>query len=233
MYYHFVVNCSQIFCTFAVETTLIRFQFLSNCVVNCSQIFCTFAVETTTALSGMSFWLLWIALKFFVLLQSKQRHPSGRKSIYSCELLSNFLYFCSRNNCPRLSNLLSTVVNCSQIFCTFAVETTKWATDLLSKWLWIALKFFVLLQSKQRVRLLPCACVSCELLSNFLYFCSRNNATSIITAGNALWIALKFFVLLQSKQRISIQEGDRSVVNCSQIFCTFAVETTNFAFTKF
>ena len=70
-------------------------------VVNCSQIFCTFAVETT----------------FHV------RNSAGR----SCELLSNFLYFCSRNNKTGLSNGFLDVVNCSQIFCTFAVETTRYA----------------------------------------------------------------------------------------------------------
>ena len=143
-----VVNCSQIFCTFAVETTVIAeyspelgcellsnflyfcsrnnyylYLSLSVSVVNCSQIFCTFAVETT------------IDTKY---LKSD-----------SCELLSNFLYFCSRNNGMSLLPLRVDVVNCSQIFCTFAVETT-WGKSIVIS-------------------------TGCELLSNFLYFCSRNN----------------------------------------------------------
>ena len=169
-----VVNCSQIFCTFAVETTVpkpsnsgVRCELLSNflyfcsrnnywsvlmvvlMVVNCSQIFCTFAVETT--------------------------HLFCYCTAYRCELLSNFLYFCSRNNSLLYSISWRCVVNCSQIFCTFAVETTKLEITIVS--------------------------LCCELLSNFLYFCSRNN-------HQALRLLLA------------------AVVNCSQIFCTFAVETT-------
>ena len=118
-----VVNCSQIFCTFAVETTLTNSPRYSPTVVNCSQIFCTFAVETT----------------------------ADRLVVYlgSCELLSNFLYFCSRNNWNYISKMKHLVVNCSQIFCTFAVETTPLIASL--------------------------SYLCCELLSNFLYFCSRNN----------------------------------------------------------
>ena len=221
-------------------------------VVNCSQIFCTFAVETTKGHSSKWRHWLWIALKFFVLLQSKQRHVQPISRISSCELLSNFLYFCSRNNfvpfreycthvvncsqifctfavettfswneacrscCELLSNFLYfcsrnntnqlsccilQVVNCSQIFCTFAVETTRKQSHKWGYLLWIALKFFVLLQSKQ---LCACFCLEpfcCELLSNFLYFCSRNNYCHRPT-------------------------DSLTVVNCSQIFCTFAVETT-------
>ena len=122
---------------------------LLKVVVNCSQIFCTFAVETT--------------------------HESYSGSEPRCELLSNFLYFCSRNNTFCCLHCSHWVVNCSQIFCTFAVETT-----------------------------VPAACPPvgcCELLSNFLYFCSRNNLSPY-----------NYVVCC--------------VVNCSQIFCTFAVETT-------
>ena len=118
-------------------------------VVNCSQIFCTFAVETTKA---VKFWrpkVLWIALKFFVLLQSKQ---------LSC-----------------IYTHINIVVNCSQIFCTFAVETTDIGKEAANLQLWIALKFFVLLQSKQPLRSVVLRKGRCELLSNFLYFCSRNN----------------------------------------------------------
>ena len=71
---------------------------LATRVVNCSQIFCTFAVETTVKTDDFQQYKLWIALKFFVLLQSKQQNPA------------------------RADAML--VVNCSQIFCTFAVETT-------------------------------------------------------------------------------------------------------------
>ena len=143
------MNCSQIFCTFAVETTNRFFKSCESLVVNCSQIFCTFAVETTT----------------FQLVHQD----------FGCELLSNFLYFCSRNNSLRLFLHNYQVVNCSQIFCTFAVETTT----------------FQLVHQD----------FGCELLSNFLYFCSRNNLSTF-------------------------QVDSRYVVNCSQIFCTFAVETT-------
>ena len=144
-------------------------------VVNCSQIFCTFAVETTIINSHTNRFSLWIALKFFVLLQSKQQIAVHGLRGPSCELLSNFLYFCSRNNCVLLGSSDLCVVNCSQIFCTFAVETTT--AHKLGGW------------------------NGCELLSNFLYFCSRNNY-------------------------LSFTEFQRVVVNCSQIFCTFAVETT-------
>ena len=119
--------------------------------MNCSQIFCTFAVETT---SGC-----------LILI------------VRRCELLSNFLYFCSRNNLESVLTLMMLVVNCSQIFCTFAVETTQLEMNELEK--------------------------RCELLSNFLYFCSRNNKEN----GKLV---------------------HETVVNCSQIFCTFAVETTRF-----
>ena len=119
--------------------------------------------------------VLWIALKFFVLLQSKQLSPMSRKRRICCELLSNFLYFCSRNNSKIWYLTYEKVVNCSQIFCTFAVETTR----------------IVLISNV----------VGCELLSNFLYFCSRNNC----------WM---------------VASPELAVVNCSQIFCTFAVETT-------
>ena len=198
----------------------------SNRVVNCSQIFCTFAVETT-----------WRNGQFWVI---------------SCELLSNFLYFCSRNNLVDFHIPCYYVVNCSQIFCTFAVETTIRESIEDNETLWIALKFFVLLQSKQPPILQLADHISCELLSNFLYFCSRNNLSFILYSLFLLWIALKFFVLLQSKQpiivivilmhscellsnflyfcsrnnsyRLTLQIY--SVVNCSQIFCTFAVETT-------
>ena len=145
---------------------------------------------------------MWIALKFFVLLQSKQLHRRAKYMRTCCELLSNFLYFCSRNNSLIFNKLDTIVVNCSQIFCTFAVETTLLYILRILTQLWIALKFFVLLQSKQ----LPLPTFSprkrCELLSNFLYFCSRNN--------------LVFWLM-----------GQGVVVNCSQIFCTFAVETTD------
>ena len=170
---------------------------------------------------------MWIALKFFVLLQSKQLRANSLMGYRCCELLSNFLYFCSRNNTGTLSIreaslwialkffvLLQSkqpsindaraffVVNCSQIFCTFAVETTQERGSHARNKLWIALKFFVLLQSKQRVVSAVEVTSRCELLSNFLYFCSRNN--------------VRIFACLAS-----------SVVNCSQIFCTFAVETTH------
>ena len=168
------MNCSQIFCTFAVETTpcltptlglvlWIALKFfvllqskqlyivLYACVhvVNCSQIFCTFAVETTPFVSSCFKTLLWIALKFFVLLQSKQLACASTKDISCCELLSNFLYFCSRNNSCHIVIYDIIVVNCSQIFCTFAVETTLRCLLRINTGLWIALKFFVLLQSKQ------------------------------------------------------------------------------------
>ena len=170
--------------------------------------------------------MLWIALKFFVLLQSKQRKVSVNSTRTCCELLSNFLYFCSRNNAVRVGKI--------------------------SLQLWIALKFFVLLQSKQLCYSPITTKLSCELLSNFLYFCSRNNWTKFRKEFGTLWIALKFFVLLQSKQhrlerpcllrRCELLSnflyfcsrnnenlslcGIFLVVNCSQIFCTFAVETT-------
>ena len=125
------------------------------------------------------FYSLWIALKFFVLLQSKQQRHNVQ-GIYQ-------------------------VVNCSQIFCTFAVETTLPWLKLLDYLLWIALKFFVLLQSKQLFRLCYIVKSRCELLSNFLYFCSRNNEYSFSSTTFSLWIALKFFVLLQSKQHVLIR----------------------------
>ena len=95
-------------------------------VVNCSQIFCTFAVETTKVINFTGYKPLWIALKFFVLLQSKQRRGRQWGGRHSCELLSNFLYFCSRNNTLGIMVVTLMVVNCSQIFCTFAVETTAY-----------------------------------------------------------------------------------------------------------
>ena len=147
----------------------------STLVVNCSQIFCTFAVETT--------------------------RPVPQQMEKGCELLSNFLYFCSRNNLVEQEYILTSVVNCSQIFCTFAVETTDQARPPALLRLWIALKFFVLLQSKQPTLIIPRYPCSCELLSNFLYFCSRNNVMWILVLVLVLWIALKFFVLLQSKQQ--------------------------------
>ena len=143
--------------------------------MNCSQIFCTFAVETTERKIQESNPGLWIALKFFVLLQSKQHFDIFNLSRISCELLSNFLYFCSRNN-----NLI--------------LEDPY-------HMLWIALKFFVLLQSKQHLLIVSKLSIGCELLSNFLYFCSRNNLWGKMELKDRLWIALKFFVLLQSKQR--------------------------------
>ena len=169
--------------------------------MNCSQIFCTFAVETTFLILVIVVLTLWIALKFFVLLQSKQLGSVKLGEIKGCELLSNFLYFCSRNNTSPLTFNMLQVVNCSQIFCTFAVETTlcvpllylvqvvncsqifcTFAVETTSeqqqyqRWLlWIALKFFVLLQSKQLKEVKPGSLKGCELLSNFLYFCSRNN----------------------------------------------------------
>ena len=246
-----VVNCSQIFCTFAVETTFLSMYVLqSGCellsnflyfcsrnnkgaplsvaalVVNCSQIFCTFAVETTPEFDSWATTRLWIALKFFVLLQSKQLTYEDMR--------------------------WQAVVNCSQIFCTFAVETTALRLSCAQALLWIALKFFVLLQSKQHSEYKMSRDIGCELLSNFLYFCSRNNWPMKICDDRLLWIALKFFVLLQSKQPRSACLALRPccellsnflyfcsrnntantrcletlVVNCSQIFCTFAVETT-------
>ena len=170
--------------------------------MNCSQIFCTFAVETTASVMKSFQRGLWIALKFFVLLQSKQQRCIFASLINSCELLSNFLYFCSRNNRSLWRKLELSVVNCSQIFCTFAVETTWIGYITVLPLLWIALKFFVLLQSKQRYYLYCDNIPSCELLSNFLYFCSRNNHVKYIAIATR-------------------------VVNCSQIFCTFAVETTS------
>ena len=171
-------------------------------VVNCSQIFCTFAVETTNLCYTLLHFLLWIALKFFVLLQSKQQIDCG-----PCNLL---------------------VVNCSQIFCTFAVETTMPSVRPFSNALWIALKFFVLLQSKQLYCLssFVTPVVNCSQI-----FCTFAVETTLILTGfesNLLWIALKFFVLLQSKQHSIYRLFLRLVVNCSQIFCTFAVETTTY-----
>ena len=195
---------------------------------------------------------MWIALKFFVLLQSKQRWIYSSRFSCCCELLSNFLYFCSRNNTEMFERNSKRVVNCSQIFCTFAVETTRSAVLFGLCALWIALKFFVLLQSKQHSFNMFLTLLCCELLSNFLYFCSRNNPpwaqSNLMVVVNCsqifctfavettylcltrvllmLWIALKFFVLLQSKQLHENHDLGLLVVNCSQIFCTFAVETT-------
>ena len=276
-----VVNCSQIFCTFAVETTL-RFRFCRTCllwialkffvllqskqrnssdwgvpgVVNCSQIFCTFAVETTNMLLTSISGRLWIALKFFVLLQSKQLTKTNVRLFHGCELLSNFLYFCSRNNSSWRAVNPTTVVNCSQIFCTFAVETTlsiqgrsPFGCELLSNFLYFCSRNNSYTFTCVRAEVVNCSQIfctfavettfwanfiqleSCELLSNFLYFCSRNNVASCICSGAIvvncsqifctfavettivqifkwsveLWIALKFFVLLQSKQRMSRQ----------------------------
>ena len=220
--------------------------------MNCSQIFCTFAAETTRCWRYIPLLWLWIALKFFVLLQPKQRNISFTDPRRGCELLSNFLYFCSRNNSAKPIPLPAYVVNCSQIFCTFAAETTVHALKPSRGVLWIALKFFVLLQPKQQRKRTWVCFTCCELLSNFLYFCSRNNF--IYTRGETvpLWIALKFFVLLQPKQHTLVVNACAcccellsnflyfcsrnntpfcfnnlaSVVNCSQIFCTFAAETT-------
>ena len=220
--------------------------------VNCSQIFCTFAVETTASLRCFAQMSVWIALKFFVLLQSKQQTVNNRFLQDGCELLSNFLYFCSRNNHRGGVLMRNAGVNCSQIFCTFAVETTYDDKHVPDVGVWIALKFFVLLQSKQRIENRNNAIIRCELLSNFLYFCSRNNRLRLylwnITGVNCsqifctfavettsgviprntylVWIALKFFVLLQSKQHYLNEILQSWGVNCSQIFCTFAVETT-------
>ena len=220
-----VVNCSQIFCTFAVETTkepptcwarvlwiALKFFVLLQSkqlhlhhrsegdVVNCSQIFCTFAVETTVLL--LTGWeiRLWIALKFFVLLQSKQLQRVCKLFANCCELLSNFLYFCSRNNIVPLWENCSHVVNCSQIFCTFAVETTACACLICSAVLWIALKFFVLLQSKQHLsaRWLLNLVVNCSQI--FCTFAVETTKHALYIHIGQLWIALKFFVLLQSKQ---------------------------------
>ena len=183
-----------------------RNNFLTNnrtaaFVVNCSQIFCTFAVETTQQCAGTVAAWLWIALKFFVLLQSKQLLRPPWSIDTSCELLSNFLYFCSRNNTFGCDPATLAVVNCSQIFCTFAAETTVIYKRYRFETLWIALKFFVLLQPKQPIIHELRRVIGCELLSNFLYFCSRNNREPT-----------NWFLAM--------------VVNCSQIFCTFAAETT-------
>ena len=272
-----VVNCSQIFCTFAVETTWCceyfwltalwialkffvllqskqpRIEKLHN-TSSCELLsnFLYFCSRNNTQMLHRLHILLWIALKFFVLLQSKQLSQERDIFPVSCELLSNFLYFCSRNN-PKVAQVSQDfVVNCSQIFCTFAVETTAPLVVLRRRLLWIALKFFVLLQSKQQYMHKDYDYYSCELLSNFLYFCSRNNKVLWMMSPSLLWIALKFFVLLQSKQQfryyivseygcellsnflyfcsrnnyIPWDMQEKGVVNCSQIFCTFAVETT-------
>ena len=180
---------------------------LAISVVNCSQIFCTFAVETTYTFGAKHKVALWIALKFFVLLQSKQLLINMVLQGKSCELLSNFLYFCSRNNCLALLALTAGVVNCSQIFCTFAVETTCSLVWCGQSMLWIALKFFVLLQSKQ---LWNCSViwgwvVNCSQI--FCTFAVETTSTDGALTSFKLWIALKFFVLLQSKQlRSSRQE---------------------------
>ena len=144
-------------------------------VVNCSQIFCTFAVETTLTDYGLR--------------------------VLSCELLSNFLYFCSRNNVDIVFSSISRVVNCSQIFCTFAVETTRLSRGGERQRLWIALKFFVLLQSKQQhaFHIHVRQVVNCsQIFCTFAVETTRKRLLSLVVM---LWIALKFFVLLQSKQR--------------------------------
>ena len=169
-----VVNCSQIFCTFAVETTISASPRLP-CSCELLSNFLYFCSRNNIIFHFLPLLMLWIALKFFVLLQSKQRLICSAVRSFCCELLSNFLYFCSRNNACACLICSSVVVNCSQIFCTFAVETTIVQILERSMKLWIALKFFVLLQSKQPLLALSFEEVSCELLSNFLYFCSRNN----------------------------------------------------------
>ena len=223
------MNCSQIFCTFAVETTpcvvekdAASCELLSNFLYFCSR-------NNRVLLRGDAIGL-WIALKFFVLLQSKQpaacaaadgvgvncsqifctfavetTHLLDKQPITCCELLSNFLYFCSRNNAAGSKEMVSTVVNCSQIFCTFAVETTKAVKFRRPKVVWIALKFFVLLQSKQPI-------------VNEMYNYSGVNCSQIFCT---FAVETTCFTLI-----IIAEDG----VNCSQIFCTFAVETTsNFA----
>ena len=222
-----VVNCSQIFCTFAVETTWFSAGLLIIRLWIALKFFVLLQSKQQAIFCVLFGSKLWIALKFFVLLQSKQLLATFNLLFCSCELLSNFLYFCSRNNrevvlfrylmlwiALKFFVLLQSkqlylykkrdrlVVNCSQIFCTFAVETTVTTWRWRWGWLWIALKFFVLLQSKQLIETFELVAVSCELLSNFLYFCSRNN-------------------------KHGHPRHCRSVVNCSQIFCTFAVETTH------
>ena len=170
--------------------------------------------------------MLWIALKFFVLLQSKQLCDDRFNNFVSCELLSNFLYFCSRNNQGTSREACRPVVNCSQIFCTFAVETTIRVNKGVKLMLWIALKFFVLLQSKQPLTFFQYLydVVNCSQI--FCTFAVETTDIKRELSELMLWIALKFFVLLQSKQLRGIYPQHESVVNCSQIFCTFAVETT-------
>ena len=144
--------------------------------------------------------MLWIALKFFVLLQSKQPFTGIRAERSRCELPSNFLYFCSRNNWRSNRSLNGAVVNCSQIFCTFAVETTVHFLSHLSVSLWIALKFFVLLQSKQPYyeSVMDVHVVNCSQI--FCTFAVETTVNVLWLLLRLLWIALKFFVLLQSKQ---------------------------------
>ena len=196
-------------------------------VVNCSQIFCTFAAETTFALCACLCAWLWIALKFFVLLQPKQPACDFPCKTICCELLSNFLYFCSRNN--RTTDHLGKwwVVNCSQIFCTFAAETTCHVCNRIFSRLWIALKFFVLLQPKQltgsKIRDIGC----CELLSNFLYFCSRNNYVANRELSHFVVNCSQIFCTFAAETTAAVNIIPHVVVNCSQIFCTFAAETTH------
>ena len=144
-------------------------------VVNCSQIFCTFAVETTIIKLGGRIEQLWIALKFFVLLQSKQQNHIRVMNLERCELLSNFLYFCSRNNRCNFLSSKWIVVNCSQIFCTFAVETTSAYRGCQPKMVVNCSQIFCTFAVETTSGCLSTYWVSCELLSNFLYFCSRNN----------------------------------------------------------
>ena len=117
--------------------------------MNCSQIFCIFAVETTLVSTSYDLSSCEL-LSNFLYFCSRNNVLSLILLEISCELLSNFLYFCSRNNCVCIACRHVIVVNCSQIFCIFAVETT-----------------YIYTRGEP---------FRCELLSNFLYFCSRNNS---------------------------------------------------------
>ena len=143
--------------------------------MNCFQILLSSGRRTTPLGKSASSFSLWIAFKFYYLRDEEQQQSHVTENRNSCELLSNFIIFGTKNNESCSLPKVFSVVNCFQILLSSGRRTTfsnKWVCVV---WLWIAFKFYYLRDEEQLIDHIIEDYIGCELLSNFIIFGTKNN----------------------------------------------------------
>ena len=172
-------------------------------VVNCFQILLSSGRRTTNRSYHRGLYWLWIAFKFYYLRDEEQLKTFLFLRSLCCELLSNFIIFGTKNNINDRRHYRLRVVNCFQILLSSGRRTTCFIDDCGARALWIAFKFYYLRDEEQPMVVIYGSLPSCELLSNFIIFGTKNNG-SVYNATAALVVNC-FQILLSSGRRTTFQ----------------------------